>query len=105
MVSNWSGTHPDVVSFRIWSQATATPRPLGGDLPPWFSNHEIYTAPSPKFDCGSELFGKRDVALELPHGTTVSTGIHWYSFCVNDGFIEAQPSGIGGIYEEDLGGP
>ena len=93
------GTHPDAVSFWIWSQATATPRPLGDDLPPWFNNHEIYHAPSPKFDWLLEPIGKHNGTL--PYDTiTLSTGLYGYRR-VNDGFIEAQPSGIGGIYEED----
>ena len=99
VVSNRSGTHPNAVSFRIWSQATATPRPLGDDLPPWFNNHEIYHAPSPKFDQLREPICKHNGIL--PDDTiTLSTGLYGYRR-VNDGFIEAQPSGIEGIYEED----
>ena len=49
VMSSWSGTHPDAVSFRIWSQAPVTPRPLGDDLK-WSNDHEIYQAPSPTFD-------------------------------------------------------
>ena len=99
VMSNWSGTHPNAVSFRIWSQATATPRPLGDDLPPWFSNHEIYHAPSPKFDWLLEPIGKHNGTL--PDDTiTLSTGLYGYRR-VNDGSSEAQPSGIGGVFTED----
>ena len=69
------------------------------DLPPWFNNHEIYHAPSPKFDQLREPICKHNGIL--PYDTiTLSTGLYGYR-SVNDGFIEAQPSGIEGIYEED----
>ena len=99
VVPIWLETHPDAVSFRIWSQAPVTPRPLGDDLK-WSNDHEIYQAPSPTFDCLHELICKHSV-LALPHGTTVSKGINGEHGCVNDSSSEAQPSGIEGVYEED----
>ena len=99
VVPIWLETHPDAVSFRIWSQAQATPRPLGDGLK-WSNDHEIYQAPSPTFDCLHELICKHSV-LALPHGTTVSKGINGEHGCVNDSSSEAQPSGIEGVYEED----
>ena len=72
VMSSWSGTHPDAVSFRIWSQAPVTPRPLGDGLK-WSNDHEIYQAPSPTFDRGLELFGKHNGIL--PDDTHESRGI------------------------------
>jgi len=91
------GTHPDAVSEWIWPQAPVTPRSLGDGLT-WSRDHEIYQAPSPIFDCSDGPI-KRGPSNKDGRATPSAQSASGARY--NDGLINAQPSGIGGVFTED----